>query len=222
MLKLLTMKGLFISGSGTDVGKTFIASYLIRVLNPECRVVARKPIESDCIKTPQGLVPKDATLLNNACALPQSIEKVCKFKFEACVSSEKASIGQGVKVTLDDLVTASLSDNIEDFVIVEGAGGLYSPIADQLLNIDLAVELALPVVIVVKDELGAINQALLSLRAAKEHNVDVAMLVLNQLNSNNLDNAEAIERYTGIDVVVFNKEKQNDFIVATLALVKQG
>jgi len=47
-------------------------------------------------------------------------------------------------------------------------------------------------------------------------------LVLNQLNSNNLDNAEAIERYTGIDVVVFNKENQNDFIVATLALVKQG
>lgn len=214
------MKGLFISGSGTDVGKTFIASHIIRALNSECRVVAKKPIESDCLKTPQGLAPKDAILLNDACAQPQPIEKVCKFKFEACVSGEKASSDQGVRVALDDLVAASLSDSEQDFVIVEGAGGLYSPIAEQLLNVDLASALRLPVVIVVKDELGAINQALLSLRAAKEHSLDVAMLVLNQMNNNSLDNAQAIGRYTQTKVVVFNKGNQSDFVKMVLDLVK--
>ena len=214
------MKGLFISGSGTDVGKTFIASHIIRALNSKCRVVAKKPIESDCLKTPQGLVPKDAILLNDACAQPQPIEKVCKFKFEACVSGEKASSDQGVRVALDDLVAASLSDSEQDFVIVEGAGGLYSPIAEQLLNVDLASALRLPVVIVVKDELGAINQALLSLRAAKEHSLDVAMLVLNQMSNNNLDNAQAIGRYTQTKVVVFNKGNQSDFVKMVLDLVK--
>ncbi len=216
------MKGLFISGSGTDVGKTFIAKHLIHALNSKYRVVVKKPIESDCIKTPQGLVPKDATLLNNACTYPQPIEQVCQFRFEACVSGEKASTDQGIKITLDDLVTVSRSDSAQDFVIVEGAGGIYSPIAQHSLNIDLAAALALPVVIVVKDELGAINQALLSLRAAKAHNLNVVMLVLNQYKANNLENAKAIQRYTETEVVVFNKDDQSGFAKTALNLVKQG
>ena len=216
------MKGLFISGSGTDVGKTFIANHLIRALNSNYRVVARKPIESDCIKTLQGLIPKDAVLLNNACTNPEPIEVVCAYRFEACVSGEKASADQGVEVTLDDLVVASRPANTADFVVVEGAGGLYSPIAAHLLNVDLAGALELPVVIVVKDELGAINQALLSLHAAKAYNLNVMMLVLNQMSVNNLDNAQAIQAYTSTKVVVFHKDNQDEFAKTVLVLVKQS
>lgn len=216
------MKGLFISGSGTGVGKTFIANHLIRALNSNYRVVARKPIESDCIKTPHGLTPKDAVLLNNACASPEPIEVVCAYRFEACVSGEKASADQGVEVTLDDLIVASRPANTADFVVVEGAGGLYSPIAARLLNVDLAIALGLPVVVVIKDELGAINQALLSLRAAKEHNLNVIMLVLNQMSVNNLDNAQAIQAYTDAKVVVFQQDNQDEFAKTALRLVEQS
>lgn len=216
------MKGLFISGSGTDVGKTFIASRLIQALNVKHSVVARKPIESDCIKTPQGLTPKDAVLLNNACANPEPIGSVCAYRFEACVNGEKASVDQGVEVTLSDLVAASRPNNASDFVVVEGAGGLYSPIAAKLLNADLAVALGLPVVIVVKDELGAINQALLSLHAAKARNINVTMLVLNQMSANNLDNVQAIQAYTDTMVVVYNKDNEDGFIKTALALVEQS
>ncbi|MDG2353994.1 MAG: dethiobiotin synthase [Gammaproteobacteria bacterium] len=214
------MKGLFISGSGTDVGKTFIASRLIHALNYKYRVVARKPIESDCTKTSQGLVPKDAVLLNDACTSPDPIESVCAYQFEACVSGEKASTDQGVEVVLDDLVSASRPINTSDFVIVEGAGGLYSPIAAQVLNVDLAAALGLPVVIVVRDELGAINQALLSLRAAKSSNLNVIMLVLNQMSANNLNNAQAIQAYTDARVVVFNKDNEDGFVKKILELVE--
>mgnify|MGYP000589703963 FL=1 len=214
------MKGLFISGSGTDVGKTFVASHLIQALNAKYHVVARKPIESDCIKTTQGLVPKDAVLLNNACTNPEPIETVCAYRFEACVSGEKASTDQGVKVTLDDLVAASRPINASDFVVIEGAGGLYSPIAVQLLNIDLAIALGLPAVIVVKDELGAINQALLSLRAAKSRNLNVIMLVLNQISTSNLNNAQAIQAYTDVRVVVFHKDNEEGFTKTILELVE--
>jgi len=213
------MKGLFISGSGTDVGKTFIASYLIQALNSKHRVVARKPIESDCIKTPQGLTPKDAVLLNNACASPEPIEAVCAYRFGACASGEKASTEEGIEVTLDNLIDASHPTNVTDFVVVEGAGGLYSPIATQLLNVDLATALDLPVVMVVKDELGAINQALLILRAAKAHNLNVIMLVLNQMSANNLDNAKAIQAYTDVRVVVFHKDNRDEFSKTVLMLV---
>ena len=216
------MKGLFISGSGTDVGKTFIASHLIRALNSNHRVVARKPIESDCIKTPQGLTPKDAVLLNDACTNSEPVEAVCTYRFEACMSGEKASTDQGVEVTLDDLIVASRPANTADFVVVEGAGGLYSPIAARLLNVDLAVALDLPVVIVIKDELGAINQALLSLHAAKAYNLNVIMLVLNQMSVNNLDNAQAIQAYTNTKVVVFHKDNQDEFVKTVLALVEQS
>ena len=58
--------------------------------------------------------------------------------------------------------------------MVEGAGGLYSPIAETTLNVDLAIELQLPLLIVIRDELGAVSQALLTLEAAKNNNLTVA------------------------------------------------
>ena len=213
------MKGLFISGSGTDVGKTFVASCIIRALNAKYRVVARKPIESDCIKTSDGLLPKDAVLLNDVCTNPEPIDAVCQFKFEACVSGEKASIEQGLSVTLEDLVKAVQPSNSDDFLVIEGAGGLYSPIAQQVLNSDFAVAINLPIIIIVKDELGAINQALLSIEAAKKHKLNIAMLVLNQITLNNLDNARALSAYTDVDVVVFNKDKLGDFNTKLLVLI---
>ncbi len=213
------MKGLFISGSGTDVGKTFVASYIIQALNAKYRVVARKPIESDCVKTSDGLLPKDAVLLNNVCTNPEPIDAVCQFKFEACVSGEKASTEQGLSVMLEDLVKAAQPSSGDDFVVIEGAGGLYSPIAQQVLNSELAIVVNLPIVIVIKDELGAINQALLSIEAAKKHKLNIAILVLNQITPNNLDNAKALSAYTDVDVVVFNKDNLDGFNAKVLTLI---
>ena len=211
-------KGLFISGSGTDVGKTFIAIRIIKALNGAVEVVARKPIESGCQKTATGLWAKDARLLNEACLLSEDIEKVCRFVFEACVSGEKASSQQGLSITLADLVDAAKPVDENHFVIVEGAGGLYSPIATNVLNSDLAKALGLPVVLVVRDELGAINQALLSLQAARAHKLNVVMLVLNQKTANDLDNASALSAYTDVKVVVFNNDLEKQFAEAVLAL----
>ncbi|WXU00571.1 MAG: ATP-dependent dethiobiotin synthetase BioD 1 [Catillopecten margaritatus gill symbiont] len=210
------MKGLFISGSGTDVGKTFVACHLIQILNEKYTVVARKPIESDC---GNDLVAKDAVLLNDACVNLESIDIVCPFKFAACVSGEKASAEQGVSVSLQDLVQAVQPTNDDDFVVIEGAGGFYSPIAEHALNSDFATALGLPVVIVVKDELGAINQSLLTIAAVKKCNLTIVMLVLNQITPNNLGNAQALSAYTDIEVVTFNKSKLGDFNAKVTALI---
>ncbi len=219
LLKSFAMKGLFISGSGTDVGKTFVTIHLIHALNEKYTIVARKPMESDCIKDDNSLVPKDAVLLNEACRNPEPIDVVCQFKFEACMSGEKASIEQGVKVNLSDLVQAVQPSNGNDFVMIEGAGGFYSPIAQQTLNSDFASALGLPIVIVVKDELGAINQALLSIKAVKKHKLDISMLILNQITPNSLDNAKALSAYTEVEVVIFNKDRLNDFNAKVMALI---
>lgn len=211
------MKGLFISGSSTDVGKTFIAQRLIEILNQTHTVRARKPIESDCAPSPTGLMPKDAVLLNNACKNHEAIDKVCPYRFEACVSGEKASVDANKALSLAQLAAAcQVAEG--DFVVVEGAGGLYSPIAKQALNSDLAAVLGMPLVLVVKDELGAVNQALLCLYAAKKQKLTVAMLVLNQITANTLENAKVIRQYTQATVIEFNADNLTAFCQQVLSL----
>jgi len=205
------MKGLFISGAGTDVGKTYVALHLIKILNKKYQVKARKPIESDCEKSPSGLIPKDAKLLSEACNNKEPLEKVCKFRFEACVSPEKAIDDKKVTITSSMLVAACKTESAKDFVVVEGAGGIYSPIAKKTLNIDIAKELGLPIVLIIKDELGAINQALLSVHAAQQQELKVAMIVLNQITTNSLDNNKAISAYTKVPVVSFSEDNLKSF-----------
>lgn len=214
------MQGLFITGNSTDVGKTHIGEQIIKLLNPYFRVSARKPVESDCIKTESGLIAKDATRLNEACTNPEPNERVCRYRYEACVSGEKASSDLGQILSLQDLVAACQADDA-NFVVVEGAGGFYSPIAKGLLNSDLSEALSLPVVLVIKDELGAVNQALMSLQAIQRHKLNVLAVVLNQISPNNLDNASAICAYTQAPVVMF-KQGDKNFDKQILALIQQS
>ena len=86
-----------------------------------------------------------------------------------------------------------------------------SPIAKNTLNIDLAESLALPLIIVVKDELGAINQALLTIKVAKQYQLDIACVVLNQFESNALANANAISHYGGCNVAIYNSSSITEF-----------
>ena len=202
------MKGLFISGSGTNVGKTFVASQLVKILSETRLVSVRKPVESDCERSNAQLVTKDAVLLSKASNVKESIDTVCRYQFEACASAEIASKEIGVELGLSHLLQACDAD---EFVVIEGAGGLLSPMATQVLNADLMAALKLPVVLVVKDELGAVNQALLSINSAKNYQLDVCMLVLNQISPNTLNNAQAISQYTNVKVVVFNTDKPEDF-----------
>jgi len=95
--------------------------------------------------------------------------------------------------------------------LVEGAGGLYSPIAEATLNVDLAIELQLPLLIVIRDELGAISQALLTLEAAKKNKLAVACVVLNVVKSNNLSNKEALSAYTETPVISFSQRSLGAF-----------
>ncbi|ALE52459.1 ATP-dependent dethiobiotin synthetase BioD [Candidatus Thioglobus autotrophicus] len=202
------MKGLFISGSGTDVGKTFIAQHLIHLLTQSRLVSVRKPVESDCRKVDGGLVTKDALKLLAASNVADDIDTVCPYKFLQCSNAESASKAENVKLSLEQLVDACASDT---FVVVEGAGGLLSPLAEDTLNIDLAKSLALPLVIVVKDGLGAINQALLTIKVARQYQLEISCVVLNQFEPNTLNNASAIKHYGQCRVVLYNQALSAQF-----------
>ena len=162
------MKGVFVTGSNTGVGKTTVAIEIVRHLSQTRDVKVRKPVETNCELSGQNYIPKDAVALSDVCQQQETLKKVCPYCFEAEARAEIASADSGEKLTLKELVLACKCDVDESFVLVEGSGGLYSPIAEAALNVDLAIELQLPLLIVIRDELGAISQALLTLEAAKK------------------------------------------------------
>ena len=199
------MKGVFVTGSNTGVGKTTVAIEIVRHISKTRAVKVRKPVETNCELSEQSYIPKDAIALSAACQLQEPLNKVCPYCFEIEASAELASTDSSEKLTLEDLVLACKCDVDENFVLVEGAGGRYSPIAEAALNVDLANELQLPLLIVIRDELGAISQALLTLEAAKKNKLTVACVVLNVVKSNNLSNKEALTAYTETPVVSFSQ-----------------
>jgi len=199
------MKGVFVTGGNTGVGKTTVAVEIVRHLSLTRSVKVRKPVETNCEPNGQNYTPKDAIALSAACQQQESLEKVCPYCFELEASAEMASTESGKKLTLEDLVLACRRETDENFVVVEGAGGLYSPIAEASLNIDLAIKLKLPLLIVVRDELGAISQALLALEAAKSNGLKVACVILNMMENNSLSNKEALVAYTETPVVSFSQ-----------------
>ena len=205
------MRGVFVTGSNTSVGKTTVAIEIVRHISKTRAVKVRKPVETNCELSEQSYIPKDAIALSAACQLQEPLNKVCPYCFEIEASAELASTDSSEKLTLEDLVLACKCDVDENFVLVEGAGGLYSPIAEAALNVDLANELQLPLLIVIRDELGAISQALLTLEAAKKNKLTVACVVLNIVKSNSLSNKEALAAYTETPVISFSQGRLEDF-----------
>jgi len=205
------MKGVFVTGSNTGVGKTTIAIEIVRHMSLRRDIKVRKPVETNCEFDGQNYTPKDAVALSAACQQQEPLERVCPYCFEIEASAEMASTESGKKLTLEDLAIACKRETDESFVVVEGAGGLYSPIAEASLNVDLAIKLQLPLIVVIRDELGAISQTLLTLEAAKTNKLTVACVVLNQVSENNLSNKDALAAYTQTPVVSFSMRSLEEF-----------
>ena len=206
-------KGYFITGSDTDVGKTYVACQIVRQLSARgIDIETRKPAESGCIESGDGtLVTHDAAALQLANANRETIERICPYRYRAALAPHRAARLEGQTVSLPALIEACSLDDPGHCLIVEGAGGFYSPLADDGLNADLASALQLPVIIVVNDRIGAVNQALMTLQAVISRKLHVAALILNQLeplNDNSMDNAADIRAYCNSPIFscAFNAE----------------
>jgi len=186
--------GYFITGSDTDVGKTYIACQIVRQL---CRLgfelETRKPAESGCIESSTGeLITQDAAALRLANANRESIDRINRYRFRAALAPHRAARLENQQLGAQALIDACDRNDPAHCLIVEGAGGFYSPLAEDGLNADLANALKLSVIIVVNDRIGAVNQALMTLQAVASRSLSVAALILNQVTPQNdkaMDNA---------------------------------
>jgi dethiobiotin synthetase len=180
----MATRGLFIAGTNTEVGKTHVAAMITRSLvYSGRRVGVYKPAASGCREAADGLVADDALALWQAAGQPLTLEQVCPQRFLAPLAPPRAALAEGrhvdaalLRTGLEPWLKAS------EIVIVEGAGGLMSPLSDFDYNIDLAAELGLPLVIVAANELGVINATLQTLITARTRApmLPIAGVVLNQ------------------------------------------
>ena len=176
--------GYFITGSDTDVGKTYIGCEIVRQLRAlGLDLETRKPAESGCEVGDSGiLLTQDAQALCEANGHVETIERIAPYRFRTAVAPHRAARLEGTEIYLENLLEACSRDDSDSCLIVEGAGGFYSPLAENGLNADLASALQLPAIIVVRNRIGAVNQALLTVQAVESRHLQVAAIILNQVD----------------------------------------
>lgn len=198
--------GYFVTGSDTDVGKTYIACQIVEQLRAAGRVVeTRKPAESGCRPNADGgLDARDAAALRRANAGRESIERIAPYRFRAALAPHRAARLENRELVLAQLIDACSRDDSTSCLLVEGAGGFYSPLAADGLNADLACALQLPVIAVVDDRIGAVNQALMTAAAVADSGLCVAAIVLNQVapgNEAGMDNAADLAEHCDLPLI---------------------
>jgi len=163
------MKPLFVAGTDTGVGKTLVATAIVRgFAEAGLRVVGMKPVASGCAETPDGLRNEDALALQGASNVRSRYSDINPYAFMPAIAPHIAAEEAGIEMSLDRLEHAyerlALS---ADVVVIEGAGGWLTPLDSQLTLADFAIRLDADVLLVVGLRLGCINHAVLTARAVQ-------------------------------------------------------
>lgn len=207
--QLPTLRGLFITGTGTEVGKTYVAALIARALVAQGkRVGVYKPVASGCREVGGRLVSDDALALWHAAGEPLSPELVCPQRFVAPLAPNRAAAAEGKRVD-ENLLRIGIDPWLDacDVVLVEGAGGLLSPLSDDDFNVDLAADLGFPLLIVAPNRLGTINDTLQTAVVASvwDERLSTAGVILNQcqreLDESAATNAAELGRHLRVPVV---------------------
>ncbi len=177
-------RGLFITGTDTDVGKTHVAAAIARSLAAAGRRVGvYKPAASGCRRVAGELVSDDAVALWEAAGRPGELGAVCPQRFEIALAPHLAAQAAGTQID-GELLRSGLDYWLDrsDLVLVEGIGGLMSPVGTDEYVADLAFDFGWPLIVVARNQIGVINQVLQTLIVAAtfRQGLPVAGIVLNQ------------------------------------------
>lgn len=177
------MRGVFVTGTDTGVGKTlFSAALLLRLGAAGINAAACKPIAAGCRRHEGRLVSADAELLAAAAPVKAALQTINPVALEPAVAPHIAAAEAGIRLDPAPLVAACrAAARGADFLVVEGAGGWRVPLGETGTMADIAAGLGLPVVLVVGLRLGCLNHALLTAEAIRRDGLRLAGWVANPL-----------------------------------------
>ncbi|MFW5981188.1 MAG: dethiobiotin synthase [bacterium] len=201
-------KGVFITGTDTNVGKTFVAACLLSYLRKQgYNYTYMKPFQSGSVKQGGKLFAPDLDFVLENTKLDGDYDLLNPVRLELPLAPSVAARIEGRDIDVDEVYLAyqTLQENYTG-VLVEGAGGLIVPLFKNYLITDLIKKLKLPIVIVARAGLGTINHTLLTVKVAKELGIEILGIIINGFNRLNknlaeLTNPEVIAELTDVPIL---------------------
>ena len=176
----------FITGTDTDVGKTYIASALVQHFCQQgLQAVGMKPVAAGAELVDGRLLNSDVTELIKAGNVDADLALINPYVFAPAIAPHIAAEQAGIRVLLDNIQQSfDVLQTKADVVVVEGAGGFRVPINRQETMADLAVKLNLPIILVVGVRLGCINHALMTAGSIRAAGLNLVGWVANRIDPN--------------------------------------
>lgn len=191
-------RGIFITATGTDVGKTYVSALIVKTLHEQgINCGYYKPALSG------DVYPNDCEYVVETAGIKKG--DYVSYKFKPAVSPHLASQLENNPIKLDKIKAdfERIKQDF-DFMVVEGAGGIVCPFGDDLLLPDVIKALGLDIIIVASASLGTINSTVLTVEYAKSHGINVKGIILNNYDETDFmqtDNKKMVEKLTGIKVI---------------------
>ena len=208
-------KGLFITGTGTDLGKTYIAGLIVKKLADAKQSSAyyKAAMSGNDRRADGSLIPGDALFVQKTAGISQPLEEMCPYVYEHAYSPHLASRIEGHPVQMD-VVKAGYYKvcSAYDFVTMEGSGGILCPICFDEAKIqleDVIRELHLPSILIADAGLGTINSVVLTVEYMKAKNLPVKGIIYNHYHGNDVmedDNIFMCEYMTGLPTLAKVKD----------------
>lgn len=208
MLSPITIPGLFVTATDTEVGKTVISGAIANYfLRQGARVAVSKPIATGCVHRREGWVSEDAEFLASCADARFPLDVICPQRYREPLAPVVAA--DRAQQPLDwSAIDRSLKmmTRQSDVIVVEGIGGILVPLDHEHTTLDLAQWLKLRAVVVARPNLGTINHTLMTLRTLREAGVAVAGVVINRYPAESASVAEEtnpryIEKYGKVPIL---------------------
>ena len=208
-------KGLFITGTGTDLGKTYIAGLIVKKLADAKQSAAyyKAAMSGNDRRADGSLIPGDALFVQKTAGISQPLEEMCPYVYEHAYSPHLASRIEGHPVQMDVVKAGSYKVcNAYDFVTMEGSGGILCPICFDEAKIqleDVIRELHLASILIADAGLGTINSVVLTVEYMKAKNLPVKGIIYNHYHGNDVmedDNIFMCEYMTGLPTLAKVKD----------------
>ncbi|MCB6608866.1 dethiobiotin synthase [[Clostridium] symbiosum] len=208
-------KNIFITGTGTDIGKTFVTGLIVKKLSQSGRNAAyyKAAMSGNSRGGDGNLIPGDAWTVKNVSGIAQPLGEMCPYVYELAYSPHLASRIEGNPVRLQVVREGfeAVCRNY-DYVTMEGSGGIVCPVCFDEARIqleDIIRELKLSCLIVADAGLGTINDVVLTCEYMRAHDIPVKGIIFNHFHTGNVmeeDNRRMCESMTGLKVLACVKD----------------
>lgn len=222
-------KKIFVTGTGTDVGKTYVTGLLVKKLNESgINIAYYKAAMSGNDRDANGnLIPGDAKFVKDISGISQPLDEMCPYIYENAVSPHLASRIEGNPVEMSVVQQGfnTLCDKY-DYVVMEGSGGILCPIRmdeQEIMLEDVINELGMSSIIIADAGLGTINSLVLTVFYMRQKGMDVRAVIFNNYIKGDVmheDNIVMCEKMTGIRVIAKVPQKATDIDVNVDELVR--